>query len=168
MSKSGLVNSRMTVPGFTCAPGRRMMFSTRPELIEVIKRFSSGTSVPAPRTLRTMEPRLTVSYHSVLAATLGAAGRSRITATVITPTATSATPMKMARRIRFFLRMAGSRLISIPISVHLSMQNPVPSADLDVRSWPIRAYLISSPVIDRPLSCGFGMSESRPRNCTNI
>ncbi len=97
----------MTVSGFTWAPGRSTMSSTRPEVVAGIQRISSGTSVPEPRTWRSISPRLTVSIHTVARSTDGAAGLSRDTATVMRMmTASADTPM-MARRI-FFLRMTDS------------------------------------------------------------
>ena len=45
-----------------------------PLVTAVISRACSGTSVPGPRTCRTMVPCATVSIHTVAASTLGAAG----------------------------------------------------------------------------------------------
>ena len=45
--------------------------------------MSSGTSVPRPRTWRSIGPRFTVSIQTEERSTLGAAGFKRETATVI-------------------------------------------------------------------------------------
>ena len=45
-------------------------------LVAEIQRMSSGTSVPEPRTCRSICPRLTVSIQTVARSTLGAAGLS--------------------------------------------------------------------------------------------
>ncbi len=94
--KSGLTSSRMTVPGFTWAPGRSTMRSTRPEAVDVTHLISSGTSVPGPRTSRTMGPRLTVPNHSVSPGTLGAAGCRRLTAMLMPMTTTAPRPSRTA------------------------------------------------------------------------
>ena len=60
------------------------MRSTRPCVVAEIQRMSSGTSVPEPRTCRSIWPRLTVSTQTVARSTLGAAGFSRETPTVMT------------------------------------------------------------------------------------
>ena len=70
-------SSRMTLSALTAVPGRSRIRSTRPCVVAGIQRMSSGTSVPRPRTCRTIGPRLTVSGQSVAASTVGAAGRSR-------------------------------------------------------------------------------------------
>ena len=67
----------MIVPASTTMPGRSTMRSTRPIVVAGIQRMSSGTSVPRPRTWRTIGPRLTVSIHTVARSTDGAAGFSR-------------------------------------------------------------------------------------------
>ena len=69
--------------GFTSAPGRRRIRSTRPCVVAGIQRMSSGTSVPEPRTCRTIGPRFTVSIHTVARSTPGAAGFSRDTPTLM-------------------------------------------------------------------------------------
>ena len=69
--------------GSTTAPARRMIRSTRPCVVAEIQRMSSGTSVPEPRTWRSIWPRLTVSTQTVARSTLGAAGLSRDTPTVM-------------------------------------------------------------------------------------
>src|SRR5882724_5541927 len=63
--------------------------------------MSSGTSVPSPRTCRTIGPRLTVSIQTVDRSTLGTAGFKREIAIVarISPSADAATIMM--RRLRF-------------------------------------------------------------------
>ena len=50
--------------GFTGVPGWITMRSTRPSVAAGIQRISSGTSVPRPRTCRTIGPRFTASIHS--------------------------------------------------------------------------------------------------------
>src|SRR5438034_8335829 len=86
----------------TCVPGQTIIFSTRPSVFAGIQRISSGTSVPNPRTWRTIGPRLTVSIQTVERSTLGTAGFKREMAIVarINPMADAA--MIMARRLRFF------------------------------------------------------------------
>jgi hypothetical protein len=81
----------MTVFGSTIAPARSTMRSTRPAVVAEIHRMSSGTSVPDPRTSRSICPRLTVSTHTVARSTLGAAGFSRETPTVMPATTMRAT-----------------------------------------------------------------------------
>ena len=71
---------------FTGAPGRRWIRSTRPAVSAVIHRMCSGTSVPGPFTARSIAPRWTVSIHTPLFSTDGAAGLTRVT-----PKASSAT-----------------------------------------------------------------------------
>ena len=65
--------------GVTCTPGRMTIFSTRPCVDAGTQRraSSTGTSVPRPRTCRTIGPRLTVSTQTVARSTVGAAGFSR-------------------------------------------------------------------------------------------
>src|SRR5262249_25233901 len=101
-SSSGLLNSNITSPGSTFVPGQILIFSTRPSVFAGIQRMSSGTSVPRPRTWRTIGPRFTVSIQTVERSTLGTAGFNREIATVakIKPTADAA--MIMMRRLRFF------------------------------------------------------------------
>ena len=83
----------MTVSGITSAPERRRIRSTRPAVVAGIQRVSSGTSVPVPRTWRTIGPRLTTSGQSVALSTEGAAGFSVDTKTVTRRMAVSpATP----------------------------------------------------------------------------
>jgi len=102
----------MTVSGFTCAPGRRRIVSTRPCVVAGIHRISSGTSVPDPRTCRSIGPRLTVPIQIVERSTDGAAGFSRDTPTEITVmTMSAATPYRIWRI--FFLRLnSGERAMS--------------------------------------------------------
>ena len=75
-----------SVSAFTVAPGRRWMRSTRPAVSAVIQRMCSGTRVPGPFTARSIAPRRTVSIHTPLFSTDGAAGLTRVT-----PKASSAT-----------------------------------------------------------------------------
>ena len=69
----------MTVSAFTRVPGCTTMRSTRPSVAAGIQRISSGTSVPRPRTWRTIGPRLTVSITTADAVDRGAAGFRRDT-----------------------------------------------------------------------------------------
>src|SRR5882724_2340468 len=95
-------NSKITASGSTCVPGQMFIFSTRPSVFAAIQRMSSGTSVPSPRTCRTIGPRLTVSTQTVERSTLGTAGFKREIAIVarIKPSADAA--MIIIRRLRFF------------------------------------------------------------------
>ena len=83
---SGLDSSSSSVSASTGAPGRTWMRSTRPAVSAVSQRMCSGTSVPGPFTWRSIGPRLTVSIHTPLFSTDGAAGLTRVT-----PKASSAT-----------------------------------------------------------------------------
>ncbi len=67
----------MTVSGSTTAPGRITRRSTVAAVLRAMRRISSGTRVPGPRTCRSISPRFTVSRQTVAASTLGAAGSSR-------------------------------------------------------------------------------------------
>ena len=69
----------------------------------VIQRMSSGTSVPGPRTCRSIWPRLTVSRQVVPRSTVGAAGFSCASPTVTSATTMMAATPKTTRRIFFFL-----------------------------------------------------------------
>ena len=62
----------------TGVPGRIRIRSTRPSVTAVISMVSSGTSVPRPRTSRTIGPRFTVSGQTVDSSTPGAAGFSLV------------------------------------------------------------------------------------------
>src|SRR5437773_12402421 len=64
--------------------------------------MSSGTSVPKPRTWRTIGPRLTVSIQTVERSTLGTAGFNREIATVARINPRTEAAMIMIRRLRFF------------------------------------------------------------------
>ncbi len=77
------VNSRITVSGVTMAPGRSTIRSTRPCVAAGTQRraSSTGTSVPRPRTWRSIDPRLTVSTQTVARSTVGAAGLRRASTT---------------------------------------------------------------------------------------
>src|SRR5215470_10839247 len=79
----------MTEFGFTNAPGRRTIRSTRESVRAGIQRISSGTSVPRPRTSRSIGPRFTTSVQTVPRSTDGAAGRSR-ESPLVTPAIKSA------------------------------------------------------------------------------
>ena len=80
----------MTDSAFTAVPGLIRMRSTRPSVAAGIQRISSGTSVPSPRTCRTIGPRFTVSTQTVARDTEGAAGFRCDSPTVIA--ASSVTP----------------------------------------------------------------------------
>ncbi len=80
-----------------------MIRSTRPWVCVVIQRMSSGTSVPEPRTWRSIGPRLTVSTQTAARSTLGAAGFSWDTPNVMPRDHDDQPPSPMRmRRIRFF------------------------------------------------------------------
>jgi len=64
----------MIESAFTAVPGLMRIRSTRPSVVAGIQRISSGTSVPRPRTCRSIGPRFTVSTHTVARDTEGAAG----------------------------------------------------------------------------------------------
>ena len=76
-SMSGLLVTITTSLACTVTPGRKLIFSTRLSKAAGIHRYCSTTSVPKPRTSRTMGPRFTVSRHTVAPSTDGAAGLSR-------------------------------------------------------------------------------------------
>jgi hypothetical protein len=63
--------------------------------------MSSGTSVPSPRTCRTIGPRFTVSGQSVDASTTGAAGLSRDNPTLTSAMTAKRPTAHTTRRIRF-------------------------------------------------------------------
>ncbi len=88
------------------------MRSTRPSVTAGIQRVSSGTSVPTPRTCRTIDPRFTVSVSTVERSTLGAAGsmRARAADSAITSSSPTMPPATCRCRLRF--RIRGSRAIS--------------------------------------------------------
>ena len=71
---SGLVSTSRIVSGFTSSPELRHDLGHLAVEGAGIQRMSSGTSVPRPRTSRTMGPRLTESIHTVARSTVGAAG----------------------------------------------------------------------------------------------
>src|SRR2546425_10100684 len=101
-SNSGLVNSNITSPGSTFVPGQIKIFSTLPSVFAGIHRISSGTSVPRPRTWRTIGPRFTVSIQTLERSTLGAAGFNRDNANVAKIKPTALAPIIRIRRFRFF------------------------------------------------------------------
>ena len=75
-SNSGLERTITTESAVTSVPGRIRMRSMRPSVRAVISIVSSGTSVPSPRTSRSMGPRFTASGQRVDISTPGAAGLS--------------------------------------------------------------------------------------------
>ncbi len=105
----GLLSSRRTVSAFTTAPGCTKICSTRPSVAAGIQRMSSGTSVPRPRTWRTIEPRFTESGHTVAFSTVGAAGFKRDKPTVMRAITTRPTAPMMIRRIFLFLATLAGR-----------------------------------------------------------
>ena len=64
----------MTESGVTSAPGSITILSTFPSVVAGIQRIFSGTSVPRPRTSRTIGPRRTVSMYRASRSTRGADG----------------------------------------------------------------------------------------------
>src|SRR5213078_2459695 len=101
-SNSGLVNSSITSPGSTFVPGQIKIFSTLPSVFAGIQRISSGTSVPNPRTCRTIGPFFTVSIQTLERSTLGAAGFKRDKANVARIKPTALAEIIKMRRFRFF------------------------------------------------------------------
>ena len=89
-----------------------MIRSTRPCVVAGIQRMSSGTSVPRPRTWRTIGPRFTVSGQTVPASTVGAAGLSRESPTLTRLTTRRPAVANAICRIRFLLALDG-RAISM-------------------------------------------------------
>jgi hypothetical protein len=57
---SGFDSSTSTVPAVTSVPGCTLTRSTKPCCADEMMRMFSGTSVPAPRTWRSISPRFTV------------------------------------------------------------------------------------------------------------
>src|SRR5438477_12834669 len=101
-SNSGLVNSNITSPRSTFVPGQIKIFSTLPSVFAGIQRISSGTSVPNPRTCRTIGPFFTVSIQTLERSTLGAAGFKRDKANVARIKPTALAEIIKMRRFRFF------------------------------------------------------------------
>src|SRR3989440_1442620 len=101
-SNSGLVNSSITSPGSTFVPGQIKIFSTLPSVFAGIQRISSGTSVPRPRTCRTIGPFFTVSIQTLERSTLGAAGFKRDKANVARIKPIALAEIIIMRRFRFF------------------------------------------------------------------
>ena len=85
-----MLSSTITDSAVTAAPGSMTIRSTFPSVVAGIQRISSGTSVPVPRTWRTIGPRRTVSMYTVFRSTRGAAGCSCCTPNVISTSATVA------------------------------------------------------------------------------
>ena len=83
----GLLNTSRTVSGFTSSPECVRIFATWLSKAAGIQMMSSGTSVPKPRTSRSIGPRFTESIHTVARSTVGAAGFRSESLQVITPTA---------------------------------------------------------------------------------
>ena len=73
--------------------------------------MSSGTSVPEPRTWRSIEPRFTASIQTTARSTVGAAGFSFETPSEM-PTTTMMATVAYAIRLIFFLRAWDGRAIS--------------------------------------------------------
>jgi hypothetical protein len=116
----------MTVSAFTGIPASTMMRPTVASVIADIAVMASGvgTKDPSPRHWRNIEPRFTLSGHKVENSTLGGAGLSRDTPSVIPAIAKTATMLK-STRLRFFLRITSSpRAISIATSIpHMLCQS---------------------------------------------
>ena len=104
---SGLDSSINTVPGSTCAPGRRGIRSTRPAVSAVIRRICSGTRVPGPLTSRSIGPRFTVSVHRPERSTTGAAARSLERPNVIAASAAATLTPMIRLRFRVFRGLRG-------------------------------------------------------------
>ena len=100
-----LLISNRTVSGFTTVPGNMRMRTTVASVSAGICSTDSceGTSVPMPRTCRSIEPRFTVSVQTVPRSTLGAAGLRRYTKALTAMTTTIMTATVMICRRRFFL-----------------------------------------------------------------
>ena len=81
-------------------PGCTTMRSTRPSVAAGIQRISSGTSVPSPRTWRTIGPRFTVSITTAERETDGAAGFRWASAIVVAATAAATIEPTTIRRLR--------------------------------------------------------------------
>ncbi len=90
-----------TESAFTGVPGLIRMRSIRPSVCAVISSVSSGTSVPKPRTSRSMGPRFTVSGQSVDISTPGAAGFSLASPTVMPTPAAATNTIPAVHRIAF-------------------------------------------------------------------
>src|SRR5580765_4157971 len=122
------------------------MRSTVASVVAVIQRMSSGTSVPGPRTERSISPRFTTSCHTVARSTVGAAGFSLARTTV---TKTTTISVATEKRIRLaFLRFAtsGERGTSIDES---SPQTGVRRAELQFGRWLLQTQALCQPVKGR-------------------
>ncbi len=115
--RSGLLNSRITESGFTIEPACSTIRSTRPDVVAVIHRMSSGTNVPDPLTSRTSGPRMTLPVQAALASTVGAAGFRFITQAEIPMRTSTPITARMVCRCFFRFRIAGSRFTSIAMPV---------------------------------------------------
>src|ERR1700680_1675600 len=106
------------VSALTSEPGSMRIRTTVASVSAGICRTASceGTRDPTPRTWRSIDPRFTVSVQTVPRSTVGAAGRSRYTATVTAATATMTTADTAICRLRFCSLNSG-RAISITRAV---------------------------------------------------
>jgi hypothetical protein len=119
------------VSASTRVPGCITTRSTRPSVAAGIQRISSGTSVPMPRTWRTIGPRLTVSKTTDARATFGAAGLRRDTPSVVPSTKSAAPPASASWRVRR-RRAAWGRGMSMAVACTPMV---VPGLAGRARSW---------------------------------
>jgi hypothetical protein len=83
------------------------MRSTRPSVSDCTNWICSGTSVPFPRTCRSISPRFTVSVQIELFSTVGAAGLNLERPTVMAASASTARNENVSRRRRFLRAISG-------------------------------------------------------------
>ena len=141
------------------------MRSTVASVVAVIQRMSSGTSVPGPRTDRSISPRFTVSCQTVARSTVGAAGFS-LARTTVTKTTTISVATEKRMRLAFLrLATSGERGTSIDES---SPQMTGPNFSAAV--WLLQTQALCQPVkgqqhtIDERLRGE--VASSRERRCT--
>src|SRR3989442_1224924 len=103
---SGFASSSSTVFACTGMPGWTKMRSTRAGVSAEIQRMCSGTSVPGPRTSRTIVPRRTPSSDTISRSTLGAAGFKLASRIVMRRRPPAATP-PCTYRLRFLVGARG-------------------------------------------------------------
>src|SRR5438045_7560212 len=158
-SNSGLVNSNMTSPGSTFVPGQIKIFSTLPSVFAGIQRMSSGTSVPRPRTCRTIGPRLTVSIQTVERSTLGTAGFKREMPIVIRINPSADAAMIMTRRLRFFAATpARGTSIDERVGVNPAGRTIVPSFDCRC------GITVESKPTESPTKVDYGIGSAHQRH----
>ena len=135
------------------------MRSMRPWTVPEIQRMSSGTSLPAPRTSRTIGPRFTVPNQTVLAGAVGEAGLRPLTTKVIATTAAPPSTASTIRRIFFRLRIFG-----IALDIHGHADDPCKSVSRLAQRRKILADrgLITMGCQGRhPGRCAYGIHQSR-------